>query len=90
MTISTQLTNEQKIELVKKAFVYASPNDAGKAESLDLDSPLEKLGVQSITALEMAGYIEEELEIEFFDKELTEINKIQDLVDLIGKAQARA
>lgn len=90
MTVTQTLTEEQKIDLVKRSFIYASPADAGKAETLDMDSPIEKLGIQSITALEMAGFIEEELDIEFFDKELTEINKIQDLVALIGKAQARA
>jgi acyl carrier protein len=83
------MNNEQKIELIKKAYIYASPENVEKADSLDLQLPLEKLGIQSVTALEMAGFIEEELDIEFFDKELTELNKMQDLIDLIGKAQAR-
>jgi len=90
VTESASYTENDRIELVKKAFIYAKPDDTEKAENLNLDSPIENLGIQSITALEMAGYIEEELDIEFFDKELTEINRIQDLVDLIGKAQARA
>ncbi len=87
---TTQLTEEQKIELVKKAFVYARPEDTAMAENLDIDQPIEQLGIQSITALEMAGFIEEELDIEFTDKELVGINKIRDLIDLIDAAASRA
>jgi acyl carrier protein len=85
----TQLSDEDKIELLKKAFLYARPEEKDRAENLDLEAPIEQLGIQSITALEMAGYIEEELDIEFSDKELTEINRIKDLIDLIDKATDR-
>lgn len=86
MSTATKLDEQQKIELIKKAFLYSRPNDTEIANNLDYDLPIEDLGIQSITALQMAGYIEETLDIEFADSDLSNLTKIRDLMNLIDKS----
>jgi acyl carrier protein len=71
--------------LVREAFAYAVPERQELAPTLPLDTSLEALGIQSIEAFEMAGYLEEKLGIEFVDDELGSIAKLSDLVALVMK-----
>jgi len=50
---------------------------------LTMESTLDEFGVSSIVALEMAGYIEEKLGIQFADDELAQIGTIKGFVNLI-------
>lgn len=86
MNTAIKLDEQQKIDLIKKAFLYSRPEDVEIANNLDYDLPIEDLGIQSITALQMAGYIEETLDIEFADSDLSNLTKIRDLMNLIDKS----
>lgn len=86
MSTAIKLDEQQKMDLIKKAFLYSRPNDIEIANNLDYDLPIEDLGIQSITALQMAGYIEETLDVEFADSDLSNLRKIRDLIKLIDKS----
>ncbi len=69
------------LSLIKEALEYAAPEHA--IASLKMESTLGELGISSITALEIAGYIEEKLNIKLPDDELAPINTIGGLAKLI-------
>ncbi|MEH2361769.1 acyl carrier protein [Nostoc sp.] len=77
------MTNEQILAFIKEAFVFAAPEQALTVEALTIDSTLGEIGVSSIIALEMAGYIEDKLGIQFADDEFAQIGTIKGFVNLI-------
>jgi acyl carrier protein len=79
------MTNYQILALLQEAFEFASPEDAKVAGALQMESSFSEFGVSSITALEMAGYIEEKLEIQFADDELSQISNVKSFISLISK-----
>ncbi len=52
---------------------------------MSMESTLGELGINSITALEIAGYIEDKLNIKLPDDELAPINTIGGLAQLIRR-----
>ncbi len=77
------MTDDEILNLIKEALVAAAPEQANA--TLTLDSTLGQLGISSITALEIAGYIEEKLNIRLPDDELAPLNTIGGLVQLIRR-----
>ncbi|MFB2771432.1 acyl carrier protein [Pelatocladus sp. BLCC-F211] len=77
------MTNNEILALLKEAFEFAAPEQMQVMEALTMESTLDEFGVSSIVALEMAGYIEEKLEIQFPDDELAQIGTIKGFVNLI-------
>ncbi|MBS1791082.1 MAG: acyl carrier protein [Acidobacteria bacterium] len=75
------MTDDEILALIKEALVHSSPEHAGA--TLTMDSTLGVLGISSITALEIAGYLEEKLDIRLPDDELAPLNTIGELVKLI-------
>ncbi len=81
-------TTEQKIiAMLQEALAYAKPDEKDLARIMTLDSRLSDLGIESITALEMAGYLEDKLGIQFPDDELTSIQSVRGLADLVRRHQ---
>jgi|GEM_PF-5059957 len=72
-------------DLIQQAFIYALPERKEKMERLNLQSTIHDLGIQSVAALEMAGFIEDRLNVQFSDDELAAINKLEDFATLIFK-----
>jgi acyl carrier protein len=75
------VTDSEILNLIKEALVEASPEHAGV--TLKMESTLSEIGVSSITALEIAGFIEEKLNIRLPDDELAPLNTIGGLAQLI-------
>ena len=73
------------LDLLARAFAYAKPDQPETLKHLTLDASVEELGIESVSALEMAGFIEEELDIQFSDHELVSIRSMRDLAQLIRK-----
>ncbi len=76
------MTNDEILTLLNEAFEFAAPEQAA-VKALTIDSTLGEFGVSSIIALEMAGYIEEKLRIQFADDELAQIDTIKSFIHLI-------
>jgi acyl carrier protein len=77
------VTDDEILSLIKEALEHSSPEHAGV--TLKPGSTLGELGISSITALEVAGYIEEKLNIRLPDDELAPLNTIGELVKLIRR-----
>lgn len=75
------MTDDEILALIKEALVQSSPQHAGAI--LTMDSTLSALGISSITALEVAGHLEDKLNIRLPDDELAPLNTIGGLVKLI-------
>lgn len=73
------------LELLKRAFEFAKPDHQALSTRITLQSSIDELGMESVAALEMAGFIEEELDIQFHDNELTTIRGMDSLARLIRK-----
>ena len=84
----SEITIDAK-ELVKEAFVAVCPSKSGDVETISFDTPIELLGIESINALEMVGYIEEKLNIQFEDSEMATINTFNRMLELIHKHTAK-
>jgi acyl carrier protein len=77
------VTDDEILSLIKEALEHSSPEHAGA--TLKPDSTLGEIGISSITALEIAGYIEEKLNIRLPDDELAPLNTIGELAKLIRR-----
>jgi acyl carrier protein len=77
------LSNLDHLDLIKEALAFAAPDEV--FQEFSASSTLSELGISSITALEMAGYIEEKLGIVFPDDELSQVNTLNDFDQLIRR-----
>jgi acyl carrier protein len=77
------VTDDEILSLIKEALEHAAPEHAGA--TLKPESKLGEIGISSITALEIAGYIEEKLNIRLPDDELAPLNTIGELAQLIRR-----
>lgn len=75
------MTDDEILALIKEALIESSPQH--KDAALTMDSTLSALGISSITALEVAGHLEDKLNIRLPDDELAPLNTIGGLVNLI-------
>ena len=75
------MTDSEILNLIKEALVKSSPEH--KDVVLTMESTLGEVGISSITALEIAGYVEEKLNIRLPDDELAPLNTIGGLATLI-------
>lgn len=84
--MTDKLTSDEDIlALIRSAYTYAKPEMAAESARITLDSKLSDLHIQSVAALEMSGFIEEKLSIQFSDDELAMLNGISDMAALIRK-----
>lgn len=84
-----ELDDSTLLALLKKAYLFAKPEHAATVHQLTLDATVESLDIDSLAALEMSGYVEEELDVHFADDELVSIRSMRDLAQLMRKHAAR-
>ena len=77
------MNNEQAAALVREAISEVAPSRAGDFANVDLNTKIRDMGIDSVLAMEMVGVVEERLEITFPDEDLAQLNRFNDLVDLI-------
>lgn len=85
MNQKTILSDPYILDLLQRAYLFAKPDNQAGRDALKLDSTIEELGIESIAALEITGFIEEELGIEFNDNDIASVRGMSDLVRLIKK-----
>lgn len=86
MQQQTAVLDDQAIlNLLRRAFAYAKPDQPEVAKRITLEATVDELGLESVSALEMAGFIEEALDAQFSDHELVTIRSMRDLAQLIRK-----
>ena len=75
------MTEDEIRDLIKEAIEFANPELA--TVNLRPNSSLSELGISSVSALEIVGYIEDKLGIRFPDDELVGLNTMTALERLI-------
>lgn len=77
------MNDTQIRELITEAVEFAEPELAGV--QLTPGSTLSDLGIGSVAALEMVGYIEEKLGVQIPDDQLAGLSSLDALVSLIRR-----
>ena len=77
------MTDEQVTGLLAAALAEVAPSKAGSLSSLGPEVALVDLGLDSVSMLEIFGYIEEELDVMFEDDALVGLQCVGDLLKLI-------
>ncbi|MFB0842447.1 acyl carrier protein [Paenibacillus oleatilyticus] len=74
-----------KRRLVELAFEITGEGELGEDQDYDvyLTSPLPELGVDSLTALELAVHLEREFGTRLEEQELTQIRTLEDIVRFV-------
>jgi acyl carrier protein len=75
------MNDEEVRDLIREAIQFVNP-ELGSAE-LTPASSLSELGISSVVALEIIGYIEDKLNLRFPDDELAGLNTLAALERLI-------
>ena len=77
------MSSSDYMDLIKEALAFSAPDEV--PQNFSPQSTLSELGISSITALEMAGYIEEKMGIAFPDDELSQVNTLEGFAQLIRR-----
>jgi len=77
------MDNERILVLIKQALVEVAPTRKNDFEDIALATRIDALGLDSIATMEMVGFIEEQVDTTFPDEDLTNVNSLGDLANLI-------
>jgi acyl carrier protein len=78
------ITRDQIVELIDRAHRYAAPRHArAKLDPHHTDLSLAELGLDSISIMEMVGFLEEHLQIELDEGALHALQTLDNLVELV-------
>ncbi len=78
----------EAMELIKAAITAVDTSKAGKLATIKPETEIRDLGLDSVATMEMVGYLEEKLDVQFSDEVMVRINTFGDLVQLIEKNRA--
>lgn len=81
--LESPLDNDKVLSLIKRALAEVAPNRKADFDSVQLDTTIESLGLDSIATMEMVGFLEEEVDATFPDEDLAQVNALNDLAKLI-------
>ena len=81
------MSDDKIIALLKQALDEVAPGKVEDVSSIDLNTKIRSVGIDSVATMEMVGVIEEEIEVTFPDEELAAVNTFGDLVTLIKRNQ---
>jgi acyl carrier protein len=77
------MNDNEVIGLIRDALVHVAPNRSGEFQGIQISQTVESLQLDSITTMEMVGFLEEKVDSIFPDEELAKVNALSDLGDLI-------
>lgn len=77
------MDNAELLGLIKEALVEVAPTRKRDFENVEMNTQIESLGLDSIATMEMVGFLEEQVDATFPDEELTKVNSLGDLAQLI-------
>ena len=80
------MNDDRILQLVTAALNSVAPGWNKNDEPLDMSLKMKDLSIDSVSTMEMVGYIEEELAVTFPDEDLVQISRLEDLAGLIRNA----
>lgn len=82
------MDDKDALEMIKDALSSITPEREEHFKQLTLDSDIKSLQIDSIRTLEMIGIIEDRLATTFEEQEISKLQSLRDLVDLIRRSEA--
>ncbi len=76
-------TDTEILALVKAALHKVRPELSGELESVVMNTPFERLRIDSVDTLGMITFIEDSLGVVFQDDDLREVETVEDLAALV-------
>jgi acyl carrier protein len=73
------------MKIKQRMFELVEQLTEQQIDEKDMDKPLTNLGVDSLTALELAVYLEREFGYRLSEDELAQIQTLQDILEIIRK-----
>ena len=80
------MNDDRILQLVTAALNSVAPGWNKDDKPLDMSLKMKELSIDSVSTMEMVGYIEEELGVTFPDEDLAQVNRLEDLAGLIRNA----
>jgi len=77
------MTDPEILDLLKKALLEVAPGRSGDFEKITVDTTIEDLDLDSVSTMEMVGFLEEQTDSTFPDEDLAKVQKLADLATLI-------
>lgn len=77
----------EPIELIKAAILAVDVSKAAKVKNITPQTEIRDLGLDSVATMEMVGYLEEKLDIQFADEVMVRVNTFGDLIKLVESAK---
>lgn len=82
--------SEDDVDVIKLFKEAALEVSGRRLDDLTLDTPLADLALDSVLVLEVVSHVEQSLAIRFEDEDLSRIQTMRDLGNLIQKARRAA
>tara|TARA_Y100000994_G_C15271307_1_gene267186 strand:+ start:227 stop:472 length:246 start_codon:yes stop_codon:yes gene_type:complete len=80
------MNDDRILQLVTEALNSVAPGWNKNDEPLDMSLKMKDLSIDSVSTMEMVGFIEEEMGVTFPDEDLAQVNRLEDLAGLIRNA----
>ncbi len=84
------MTDQEAIGLLKRALADVAPERSVEFADLTLDHHIKDLSLDSVSVMEMIGFLEEQVNRTFPDEELTKVTTLQDLAVLMRGERIKA
>lgn len=79
----TQTTPDEMLAAIRVELEKIAPEVS--ADSLSLETDIATLGIESVTMLELIAALEERFDIELPDDELTTLDTLNDVIELLAR-----
>lgn len=84
------MTDSDIIVLFKQALASVAPAGAGDFDRLSLDTSIADLELDSVSTMEMVGYVEEQVGGTFSDEDLAQVTHLRELAALVRRGADHA
>jgi acyl carrier protein len=76
------MSDQEIIDLLREALLFADDKYGDVLGQVEIDATLSQLGIDSIDALKIAAYVEDKLQVQFPDNELSSLVDVRGFVNL--------
>ena len=80
------MNDDRILTLVTAALDSVAPGWNKDEKPLDMTLKMKDLSIDSVSTMEMVGFIEDELGVTFPDEDLAQVSRLEDLAELIRNA----
>lgn len=82
------MNDTQILALIREALFEVAPTRSEEFATVELETTIDDLALDSIALMEMVGFIEDKVETTFEEDELATVKKVADLARLVRAGAA--